>query len=96
MSKNKSDILKQLSLNFPNFLKKDLSNVINIILGNIRDALKNGERVELRDAIIFEIKKKKSRFARDPSTNQRIYVPERNLVKFKLSKKWQKLINEKI
>ena len=96
MSKNKSDILKQLSLNFPNFLKKDLSNVINIILENIRGALKNGERVELRDTIIFEIKKKKSRFARDPRTNQRIYVPERNLVKFKLSKKWQKLINEKI
>ena len=96
MSKNKSDILKQLSLNFPNFLKKDLSNVINIILENIRGALKNGERVELRDTIIFEIKKKKSIFARDPRTNQRIYVPERKLVKFKLSKKWQKLINEKI
>lgn len=96
MSKNKSDILKQLSLNFPNFLKKDLSKVINIILDNISGALKNGERVELRDTIIFEIKKKKSRFARDPRTNQRIYVPEGKLVKFKLSKKWQKLINEKI
>ena len=96
MSKNKSDILKQLSLNFPNFLKKDLSKVINIILDNISGALKNGERVELRDTIIFEIKKKKSIFARDPRTNQRIYVPERKLVKFKLSKKWQKLINEKI
>ena len=59
MSKNKSDILKQLSLNFPNFLKKDLSKVINIILDNISGALKNGERVELRDTIIFEIKKKK-------------------------------------
>ena len=64
MSKNKSDILKQLSINFPNFLKKDLSKVIEIILENIKNSLKNNERVELRDTIIFEAKSFKARYAR--------------------------------
>ena len=95
MSKNKSDILKQLSINFPNFLKKDLLKVIEIILDNMKNSLKNNERVELRDTIIFEAKSFKERYARDPRNNQKVFVPERKLVKFKISKKWQKVINEK-
>mgnify|MGYP005749400799 FL=1 len=95
MSKNKSDILKQLSINFPNFLKKDLSKVIEIILENIKNSLKNNERVELRDTIIFEAKSLKARYARDPRNNQKVFVPDRKLIKFKISKKWQKKINEK-
>ena len=95
MSKNKSDILKQLSKNFPGFSQKDLSKVIQIILGNIKNSLKNNERVELRDAIIFEAKLFKARYARDPRNNQKVYVPDKKLVKFKISKKWQKQINEK-
>ena len=95
MSKNKSDILKQLSINFPNFLKKDLSKVIEIILENIKNSLKNNERVELRDTMIFKAKSFKARYARDPRNNQKVFVPERKLVKFKISKKWQKVINEK-
>ena len=95
MSKNKSDILKQLSINFPNFLKKDLSKVIEIVLDNIKNSLKNNERVELRDTIIFEAKSFIARYARDPRNNQKVFVPDRKLIKFKISKKWQKKINEK-
>lgn len=95
MSKNKSDILKQLSTNFPNFIKKDLSKVIEIILEKIKNSLKNNGRVELRDAIIFEAKPFKAKYARDPRNNQKVFVPDRKLIKFKISKKWQKEINEK-
>ena len=95
MSKNKSDILNQLYKNFPNFIRRDLDKVIEIILENIKNSLKNNERVELRDTIIFEAKSFKARYARDPRNNQKVFVPERKLIKFKISKKWQKVINEK-
>ena len=95
MPKNKSDILKQLSKNFPGFYQRDLFRVIQIILENIKNSLKNNERVELRDAIIFEAKSFKPRYARDPRNNQKVFVPERKLIKFKISKKWHNLINEK-
>ena len=44
----KSKLLKQISKNYPNFLKKDLEKFTNIILNEIKNTLKRGERVELR------------------------------------------------
>ena len=61
MSINKSDLIKQLSNSFPSFLKKDLAKMVDIILAEAMKSLKNGERVELRDIIMMEAKKYKSR-----------------------------------
>ena len=95
MTINKSDIIKILSKNFPNFLKKDLIKIVEIIIIEIKDGLKRGERVELRDVFMFEAKKYKSRMARNPKTNERFYTPEKKLVKFKISQRWRTIINEK-
>ena len=96
MAINKSDIKNKLSDNFPNFLKKDLSKLIYIILDNIKQSLKKNERVELRDILMFEAKKYKSKEARNPKTNEIIFVPEKKIIRLKISKKWSKKINEKI
>ena len=45
----KSKLLKQISNNYPNFLKKDLEKFFNIFLDEIKNSLKRGDRVELRD-----------------------------------------------
>ena len=95
MSKNKSDILKQLSTNFPNFLKKDLSKVIEIILDNIKNSLKNNERVELRKWFILYQKTQKSRISRNPRTGESVYTLEKRNINFKMSKELFKIINEK-
>ena len=95
MSVSKSDLIKDLKKNYPNLLKKDLLKFFDIFLNEIKIALKNNERVELRDTIIFEAKSLKARYARDPRNNQKVFVPDRKLIKFKISKKWQKEINEK-
>ena len=96
MQINKSDLLKQFSDNFPNFIKKDLLKIIDIILEEIASSMKKGERVELRDVFMFETKIFKKRSARNPKTNEKIFVPEKKNIRFKLSKKWQTKINEKI
>ena len=49
----KSKLLKQLSNNYPNFLKKDLEKFTDIILNEIKRALKRGDRVELRGFGVF-------------------------------------------
>ena len=56
MSINKSDLIKELAKSFPNFLKKDLIKLVDITLERISDSLKNGQRVELRDIMVFEAK----------------------------------------
>ena len=96
MLTNKSDLIKQLSDNFPSFLKKDLTKLVEIIIVEIQRGLKNNERIELRDIIMFEAKKYKSKQARNPKTNEIIFVPEKKIIRFKISKKWAKKINEEI
>ena len=49
----KSKLLRQLSNNYPNFLKKDLEKFTNIILNEIKRSLRRGERVELRGFGVF-------------------------------------------
>ena len=55
----KSKLLKQLSNNYPGFLKKDLEKFSNIIFDEIKKALKRGDGVELRNFGTFRVKIKK-------------------------------------
>mgnify|MGYP001354757124 CR=1 FL=1 len=95
MGSNKSYILEQLSNNYPNFLKKDLTKFVNIILNEIEDALKKNERVELRDIFTLETRIQKARMARNPKTNEKININKKKSIKFKMSKEWFNNINEK-
>ena len=89
----KSKILKQLSSNYPNFLNKNLSKIIDIIISNMENALIRNERVELRDVFTLETKIQKARISRNPKTNEKVKVPEKKTVHFKMSKKWFKDLN---
>ena len=89
----KSKILDQLSDNYPNFLKKDLLKLTEIILKQIEIALQRNERVELRDIFTLETKVQKARIGRNPKTNERIKIPEKKTIRFKMSKKWVNSIN---
>ena len=95
MSTKKSDLLNQFSKNYPSFLKKDLKKLIDIFLCEVRDSLKRHERIELRDVFSLEPKLQKARKARNPKTNEKIYVNEKYTLLFKTSKFWSKKINEK-
>ena len=95
MSAAKSDLIKELSKNYPNFLKKDLVKLFDIAVYEIQESLKRGERVELRDIFSFEPRIQKARISRNPKTNEKINTPEKKSILFKMSKQWAKKINEK-
>ena len=91
----KSKLLKDLSKNYPNFLKKDLEKFTNIILKEIKNTLKKGERVELRGFGIFSTKIQKPRISRNPKTGEKVNTPEKKTIHFKMSKDlFKKLNNE--
>ncbi len=96
MSINKSNLINTLSKNYPNFLKKDLTRLIDIFLSEIKNSLKRKERVELRDVFTIETRLYKAKFARNPRTNEKIYVKDKHGLIFKSSKLWTKKINEEI
>ena len=90
----KSNLLKLLANSYPNFLRKDLSKLLDIILSEMENALKRGERVELRDIFTLETKIQKARISRNPKTNEKIKTPEKKAIHFKMSKKWFKKLNK--
>ncbi len=94
MSINKSNIINKLANNYPSFYKKDLRRLVDIFFSELRNSLKRRERVELRDVFTLEPKLSKAKFARNPRTNEKIYVKEKYSISFRLSKMWLKKINE--
>ena len=95
MALSRSDIIKKISLNFPNLYKKDINKLFDIFLFEIFKSLSNGERVELRDVMMLEKKIQKKRISQNPRTLEKIEVPEKKTIIFKASKEWKKKINEK-
>ena len=95
LSVSKSDLIKDLKKNYPNLLKKDLLKFFDIFLNEIKIALKNNERVELRGWGIFYQKIQKSRNSRNPKTGEIIFTPEKKNINFKMSKELFRIINEK-
>ena len=90
----KSKLLKELSHNYPNFLKKDLEKFTDIILNEIKKSLKRGERVELRGFGVFSGKIQKARISRNPKTNEKVNTPEKKTIHFKMSKDLFKILND--
>ncbi len=82
----KSKLIKSLSNNYPNFYSKDLTKILNIFFQEIKIALKNGERVEIRGFATYSVRKQKSRRSRNPKTGENIDVPEKNSIYFKMTK----------
>ena len=89
----KSKLLKQLSKNWPGFLKKDLEKVSFIILNEIKRALKRGHSVELRSFGSFKTRIQKASIRRNPRTGQKVAVAEKKQIHFKMAKDMFKKIN---
>ena len=89
----KSKLLKQLSKNYPNFLKKDLDKIADIIINEIKETLKRGERVELRGFGVFFTNIQKARISRNPKTGEKVNTPEKKTIHFKMAKDLLKKIN---
>tara|TARA_B100000586_G_C19926805_1_gene349646 strand:- start:165 stop:455 length:291 start_codon:yes stop_codon:yes gene_type:complete len=89
----KSELLKQISDSYPNFLKKDLEKFLDIFFDEIKNALKKGERVELRGFGIWSTNIQKARISRNPKTGEKVQTPEKKTIHFKMAKEMFKKLN---
>ena len=88
-------LIKKLKEKNPQLNKFELESAIDVFSKTISDALISGKNVEIRGLGRWYLKKLKENFnARNPSTNELIYKPERVKVRFRSSKKLNKRINE--
>ena len=92
----KSELIKELKKSYPNFLTRDLNKIIEIILGEIRNALDRDEGVELRNFGTFRTNVQKASIRRNPKTGEKVNVPKKKTIKWKMSKDlFKKLNNDK-
>ena len=92
---SRTKLIKQLKEKNPKLNQSELKIIIDVFSECITKALKKGDIVEIRGLGRWYPKKLKENFnARNPATNELIYKPERVKVRFRASKKLNKLINE--
>jgi len=89
----KSKLLNQLKKSYPNFLKKDLEKVASVVLNEIKQALKRGDRVELRGFGMFSTNIQKARISRNPKTGEKVNTPAKKTIHFKMAKEMFKKLN---
>ena len=96
MSFVKSKILKQLSDNFPTFLRGDLSKCLDLVFDEIIKTIAKGKNVEIRGFGSFKNKKLKSRIGRNPKDGSRVEIPAKQSVHWKISKEFFQKLNQDI
>lgn len=67
--------------------------IIQLFIDEVINELARGNRLELRDFGVFEVKVRKSRKARNPKTGAEVRVPEKRVVTIKPGKKMKEEIN---
>ena len=92
---SRPEIIKQLKLKHPKLNKIQLETIVDTFFLSICEALKNKQAVELRGFGSFFTKEIKEKYsARNPKTGELIYVPKKNKVRFRASKKFKKFLNQ--
>ena len=91
----RSEVISKLSNKIHKKLKKsELGKILDIILNSVVNGIAENKASEWRTFGRFSPKKIKEKMARNPSTNEEIYVPEKISVKFKMAKKLKNKINQ--
>lgn len=66
--------------------QNEVSNVVQDMLDTITEALVNGQRLEVRNFGVFEVKKRDARIGRNPRTGQEVPISEKRVASFKPGK----------
>ncbi|MDJ0931017.1 integration host factor subunit beta [Breoghania sp.] len=89
----KSELVQRIAEQNPHLYQRDVENIVNAILDEVVDALKGGDRVELRGFGAFSIKNRPARVGRNPRTGQKVEVMEKYVPFFKTGKEMRKRLN---
>lgn len=72
--------------------QNEVSNIVQALLDSIVEALSEGERLEIRNFGVFEIKIRDARVGRNPRTGEEVPIPEKRVPSFKPGKALKELV----
>lgn len=88
---NKSELIDSLSEE-TTFSKKDVARVVESLTRIVERTLKKGEKVSITGFGSFWLSKRPARKGINPSTKQRIDLPEVNVPRFKAGKNLREVV----
>ena len=88
----KSDLIDRIALEH-NLKRHEVRRIVHEFLALMMQELAAGNRLEFRDFGIFEIAERAPRVAANPKTMERIEIPRRKTVKFKLARLMRSVID---
>jgi integration host factor subunit beta len=89
----KSQLIDKLAAEHPHLRHEDVEKVVNVVLEEIGEALKRGDRVELRGFGAFSVRKREARRGRNPRTGEPVKVPAKAVPFFKAGKELRARVN---
>ena len=90
----RSDLLKKMCDLYPNILRKDIEKIIDVIFSEITKALCEGKNIEIRGFGTYKIVKRRARTGRNPRNSKLVQIPEKNAIKWKISKDFFNRLNK--
>jgi len=89
----KSELIKRISSQNPHLYDRDIEKVVNAILDEMIEALRRGDRVELRGFGMFSAKLREARQGRNPKTGAVVAVGKKAVPYFKTGKEMRQRLN---
>ena len=89
----KSELIKRVASQNPHLYDRDIEKVVNAILNEMIEALRRGDRVELRGFGAFSAKLREARQGRNPRTGAAVAVGKKAVPFFKTGKEMRARLN---
>ena len=90
----RSELLQKFCNQHPQLLRRDAEKIFEIIFSEISEALSRGDHVEIRGFGTFKTIKRKARVGRNPKNSELVQIPEKNAVRWKMSKVFFNRLNK--
>ena len=82
----KSELVKKLCNMYPDILHRDMKKIVEIIIFEFIEALRRNEAIEIRGFGRFKTVSRKARIGRNPKNSNKVEIPEKKAIKWKMSK----------
>ena len=79
----KSELIRRIASQNPHLYQRDIEKIVNVILNEMIEALRRGDRVELRGFGAFSVKLREARQGRNPKTGVVVSVAKKAYPYFK-------------
>jgi integration host factor subunit beta len=89
----KSELIQRISSQNPHLYQRDIEKIVSTILDEIVEALRRGDRIELRGFGAFSAKLRGARQGRNPRTGAVVAVAKRAMPFFKTGKEMRARLN---